>query len=80
MRHCERSEAIQLCARGKMDCFVASAPRNDGETALSVSLNFESGSYADQDVHDVALVSRLDLARREIGPQPKTGSRWASSF
>jgi rRNA-processing protein FCF1 len=27
-RHCERSEAIQEAAR-KLDCFVASAPRND---------------------------------------------------
>src|SRR6476661_2276881 len=25
-RHCERSEAIQFCARGRMDCFVARAP------------------------------------------------------
>ena len=31
MRHCERSEAIQTFARGQMDCFVASAPRNDEE-------------------------------------------------
>jgi hypothetical protein len=44
MRHCERSEAIQVCARGKMDCFVARAPRNDGETALFHELHFESGS------------------------------------
>jgi hypothetical protein len=29
-RHCERSEAIHLSPRGKMDCFVAFAPRNDG--------------------------------------------------
>jgi hypothetical protein len=28
-RHCERSEAIHLTT-GKLDCFVASAPRNDG--------------------------------------------------
>ena len=28
-RHCERSEAIQSRG-GTMDCFVASAPRNDG--------------------------------------------------
>jgi hypothetical protein len=28
-RHCERSEAIQLSLRSKMDCFVARAPRND---------------------------------------------------
>jgi hypothetical protein len=27
--HCERSEAIQLSLRCGMDCFVASAPRND---------------------------------------------------
>jgi len=37
MRHCERSEAIQLSARCWMDCFVALAPRNDGE-----QLNFAS--------------------------------------
>ena len=30
-RHCERSEAIHLSLRGNMDCFVASAPRNDVE-------------------------------------------------
>ena len=48
MRHCERSEAIHVCAGGQMDCFVASAlarrrasadksaPRNDGEAALFV--------------------------------------------
>jgi hypothetical protein len=29
-RHCERSEAIHWAARRAMDCFVASAPRNDG--------------------------------------------------
>jgi hypothetical protein len=28
-RHCERSEAIQLSAVCGIDCFVASAPRND---------------------------------------------------
>jgi hypothetical protein len=44
MRHCERSEAIHGCERGKMDCFVASASRNDGETALFHDLHFRSGS------------------------------------
>ena len=34
-RHCERSEAIHLAAR-RMDCFVANAPRNDGEFATAV--------------------------------------------
>jgi hypothetical protein len=30
VRHCERSEAIQTLLRSKeLDCFVASAPRND---------------------------------------------------
>jgi hypothetical protein len=29
LRHCERSEAIQS-QEGSLDCFVASAPRNDG--------------------------------------------------
>jgi hypothetical protein len=29
LRHCERSEAIQLAASRKLDCFVADAPRND---------------------------------------------------
>ena len=31
-RHCERSEAMTiaiLARKGKMDCFVANAPRND---------------------------------------------------
>jgi hypothetical protein len=33
-RHCERSEAIQLCrSKEKLDCFVADAPRNDGVAA-----------------------------------------------
>src|SRR5262249_52888235 len=33
-RHCERGEAIQCCRRkGKLDCFVAIAPRNDGDGA-----------------------------------------------
>jgi len=36
MRHCERSEAIHVCSRGQMDCFVAKAPRNDGDTALFI--------------------------------------------
>src|ERR1700756_2369939 len=34
-RHCERSEAIQFFRHGwrseELDCFVASAPRNDGK-------------------------------------------------
>src|SRR6266478_7432452 len=30
-RHCERSEEIHRTASGGMDCFVAIAPRNDGE-------------------------------------------------
>ena len=33
-RHCERSEAIHSAASRKMDCFVASAPRNDAKTHL----------------------------------------------
>ena len=32
-RHCERSEAIHFAACGDMDCFVAIAPRNDGDSA-----------------------------------------------
>jgi putative endonuclease len=31
--HCERSEAIQLFAAA-LDCFVADAPRNDGEKTM----------------------------------------------
>ena len=34
-RHCERSEAIQGRKR-RLDCFVASAPRNDGQTHLRI--------------------------------------------
>jgi nickel/cobalt exporter len=30
-RHCERSEAIQYFEKQELDCFVASAPRNDAE-------------------------------------------------
>src|SRR6266567_9118836 len=37
-------EAIQVCTRSQMDCFVARAPRNDGETARFHGLHFESGS------------------------------------
>jgi len=33
LRHCERSEAIQSGLRGPLDCFVANAPRNDGDAA-----------------------------------------------
>src|SRR5580704_11349858 len=34
LRHCERGEAIQGRLRKKLDCFVATAPRNDDtETA-----------------------------------------------
>jgi hypothetical protein len=28
-RHCERSEAIQKATKEELDCFVATAPRND---------------------------------------------------
>jgi hypothetical protein len=35
-----------------MDCFVASAPRNDGETALFHRLHFESG-FHDEDSEDI---------------------------
>ena len=28
-RHCERSEAIHVAAKERLDCFVANAPRND---------------------------------------------------
>jgi len=30
VRHCERSDAIQLMIEKNLDCFVAFAPRNDG--------------------------------------------------
>jgi hypothetical protein len=37
-RHCERSEAIHASrAKERMDCFVASAPRNDGERSFAIS-------------------------------------------
>src|SRR5215470_5209194 len=39
MHNCERSEAIQLAAARKLDCFVACAPRNDGG-------NYSAGSSA----------------------------------
>ena len=32
-RHCERSEAIHRAAYDTLDCFVAYAPRNDGDSA-----------------------------------------------
>jgi hypothetical protein len=35
-RHCERSEAIHLTAE-RMGCFVAFAPRNDGEHSFAIS-------------------------------------------
>ena len=44
MRHCERSEAIQRCARREDDRFVARAPRNDGEAALIHRRHFELGA------------------------------------
>jgi len=43
MRHCERSEAIQACVRGRMDCFVARAPRNDGCEVRDARSYFVSG-------------------------------------
>ena len=36
-RHCERSEAIHLSTCRGMDCFVASAPRNDGGYDFAIS-------------------------------------------
>jgi nickel/cobalt transporter (NicO) family protein len=33
-RHCERSEAIQYFGKQELDCFVASAPRNDAGRAV----------------------------------------------
>src|SRR5207244_2635774 len=30
-RHCERSEAIHVTTRERLDCFVAVAPRNDAK-------------------------------------------------
>src|SRR4051794_25046517 len=37
------AKQIQPGAQGQMDCFVARAPRNDGETVLFHGLHFESG-------------------------------------
>src|ERR1700676_2447119 len=47
-RHCEHSEAIQLCCReeGKLDCFVASAPRNDAKAQLLVLAARKRPGYA----------------------------------
>jgi hypothetical protein len=36
IRHCERSEAIHS-SNGKMDCFVANAPRNDADAVMARS-------------------------------------------
>ncbi len=36
-RHCERSEAIQCSGAAVLGCFVAIAPRNDGESTLASS-------------------------------------------
>ncbi|MBV5269538.1 MAG: hypothetical protein JZU55_06020 [Afipia sp.] len=36
-RHCERSEVIQSYGKG-LDCFVASAPRNDEDALLTMRL------------------------------------------
>src|SRR3954470_347674 len=49
--------------QGQMDCFVARAPRNDGETALFHGLHLESGSQDEgtKQVYDAAgLHPRLD--------------------
>jgi hypothetical protein len=77
MRHCEPTgprearpddrlrEAIQLYTRGSMDCFVATAPRNDGETALfhnffsSQALGMRFGENADIEPRNADLVAKL---------------------
>jgi hypothetical protein len=44
VRHCERSEAIQLATqRKKLDCFVASAPRNDDFGSIANDEGFAAG-------------------------------------
>jgi hypothetical protein len=39
-------EAVQSCARGNMDCFVARAPRNDGKPTLFHQRDFELGTMS----------------------------------
>ena len=41
-RHCERSEAIQS-HKERLDCFVASAPRNDGNYDAAARFSLASG-------------------------------------
>ena len=77
MRHCEPPgprdarpddrlrETIQVCARGQMDCFVARAPRNDGETALLHGPYVESGS---RDAGKKWVMTRQDQDRLQRAP------------
>src|SRR5437899_2259027 len=58
IRHCERSEAIHACPGGRLDCFVASAPRNDDYPGLYRSLS--------------PMVNILLQMRKRHAPSPQT--------
>src|SRR4051812_7736918 len=63
LRHCERSEAIHARVRREMDCFVARAPRNDGETALFLGQHFKSGSKDPATRSEARHLEEWQLAR-----------------
>src|SRR5207247_955578 len=54
-RHCERSEAIQQATKQELDCFVARAPRNDGERFPPSSLRHCERSEAIQGLREKCL-------------------------
>jgi hypothetical protein len=67
-RHCERSEAIQ-CGGSVLDCFVASAPRNDDRECLGLP-----NSGADR------VARTEDIALRKAATKTMTPERYAARF
>jgi ABC-type nickel/cobalt efflux system permease component RcnA len=67
-RHCERSEAIQPLEQQRLDCFVASAPRNDGSKTVarifcSCAALLAVAVVADGALHDVLAQNPFGGAR-----------------
>src|SRR5205085_12667885 len=70
-RHCERSEAIQLgrSKESKLDCFVAIAPRNDGEREAYKSDNVSSSCRRTS--------SRRTTSVSPVPRTPRAFARWS---
>jgi hypothetical protein len=63
-RHCERSEAIQRMCKRPLDCFVASAPRNDARHIANPSRS--RASFFAQAVVRMALKSLPSRGEQEL--------------